>query len=62
MLLRRERGKTTKTHLDYNPNVEANHNRVVNNQGILEVERLSVLHPARSRGLAEVKIRDEDRQ
>jgi hypothetical protein len=60
MLIRRERGKATKTHLVYHPSVEGNHNRVVNNQDILEVERLSVLHPALSREFAEVKIRDED--
>ena len=48
------------TYFFYKPNVEGNHNGVVNNQDILEVERLSVLHPALSRGFAEVKIRDED--
>jgi hypothetical protein len=46
----------------YQPYAEDHLYRVVNNQHILEVEWFSVLHPARSRGYAEVLIRDEDRQ
>jgi hypothetical protein len=54
--------ETDKTHLIYQPNAEDHLQRVVDNEHILEVKRLTVLHPARSRGSAEVVIRDEDRQ
>jgi hypothetical protein len=61
-LLWMEIDETTKTHLVYQPNAEDHLHRVVNYQHILEVKRLPVLHPARSRGTAEVSIGDEDRQ
>ena len=44
-----ESGETAETHLVYQPSAEDHLHRVVNNQHILEVERLPVLHPARSR-------------
>ena len=50
------------THLVYQPNAEDHLYSVVNNQHVLEVKWLTVLHPAGSRGKAEVMIRDEDRQ
>ena len=62
LLLWKERGETTKTYLVYQINAEDHLHRVVNNQDILEVERLPVLHPARSRRYAEVLISYEDRQ
>jgi hypothetical protein len=43
-----EKDETTRTHLVYKPNAEDNLHRVVNNQHILEVERIPVFHPARS--------------
>jgi len=61
LLLWMERDETTKTHLMYQPNAENHLHRVVNNQDILEVERLPVLHPALSSGNAEVLIGYEDR-
>jgi hypothetical protein len=46
----------------YQPNAEDHLHRVVGNQHILEVERLPVFHPARTRGNAEVMICYEDGQ
>jgi hypothetical protein len=50
------------THLIHKPDAEGHLERVVYHEHILEVERLAVLHPARTGGGAEVEVCDEDCQ
>jgi hypothetical protein len=49
-------------HLMHQPDAEGHLQSVVSHKHVLEVERLAVLHPARTRREAEVEICDEDCQ